>query len=323
MKKALTLLLIYFLICLLGTSALATLFMFNADSMHYVIDVPSSLFSLETFLYGMSIAFPLVSIASLVSLVLIMVRNQKNQLPCFITYIILSALTWIVFIPFSLTQLSVYDSAEHEQTEQKTSAGIFRPDSNGILYYSRVLENGNTDGIFIDSSGYLGQEGNIISFYDSPVRNSQAYPYSDVLIKNALQPPLTVTYPLSLYISLLTSALHYNESGFLAWLCFASLGLAFASIYSFQYFSEWKLSSALSVLIAAAFIIFINYFCYMDYLPAALKQFGKMLSDFTSAENPLVIVLNLITAIVFSIYGIIMKIYRLKKTEVVLSGDEL
>lgn len=306
----------YVLICVFGTAILATLFMFNADMMSYVTDVPSSLYSLDSFLCGLCISFPVVGAASLVSIILFMIRNRKGQLASLATYICLGLLTWLVFIPVSLGLFSKFEAKETSLRVTKTSAGLFREDASGVSYYSRILENGNADGIFIDVSGLLGEGGKLSSFYDLPVTNDSAYPYSDILIKNALQPPKYVTYPIALYSSLIIVAANTNYSGFFSWLLFASLGLALLSTYGVQFFSSWRLASAFSVIASQILIVFVNYFYYMGYFPSGLRQLNARLSDFVSFENPLILLINFLIAAVLLFYGLAMGIYRYKK-----SGD--
>lgn len=322
MKKVLTIVLIYILTCVFGTAALGLLFMFNLDMLKYVTDAPATFFSLDAFLYGLSVSFPLVGIAVLVAIVLLMIRDKTHQIPGLITYAVLGLLTWLVFIPFSLTQLSSYETDNIELRVERTSPGVFREDSRGVFYYSRILESGNADGIFIDTNDFTGKAGNVITFYDAPVSNASAFPYSDILIKKSLQPPKFVTYPISFYSVLLIAAEHMNSTGFLGWLSFATLGLALLSVYGVQFYSSWKLSSALSVLITVIAIIAVNYFYYMDMIPQALKQFGKMLSEFTDADNPLIVVINVIMSGILILYGVAMAVYRFRKVEVSVTGEE-
>ncbi len=311
----------YVLICVFGTAVLATLFMFNSDMMSYVTDVSSPLFSLDSFLCGICISFPVVGVAALVSIILFMIRNRKKQLASLAAYVCLGLLTWLVLIPVSLGFFSKFESDENSLRVNKTSAGLFREDARGISYYSRILENGNADGIFIDVSGLLGERGKLSSFYDFPVTNDSAYPYSDILIKNALQPPKYVTYPISLYSSLIIAASNMNYSGFFSWLLFASFGLALLSTYGVQFFSSWRLVSAFSVVAAQILIVFVNYFYYMGYFPPALRQLNMRLSGFVPFENPLILLVNFVIAAILLFYGLAMGIYRYKKSEEAQMGE--
>lgn len=299
--------------------------MFNADMLSFVTNVPSKLISPNAFLFGLSVSFPLIACISLFALVLLMIRNRENQIASLAIYAFLAAATWIFLLPFSLSFLSDFQSENESLSLNKnaTSIGIFRENDAGVFYNSRIREDGNVDGIFIDTTGYLGEEGELEPFYDLPVNNSDAYPYSDILVKKALEPPKYVTYPLAVYTSLLTAAANSQRSGFFAWLFFASFGLALASTYGLQYLSSWRLCSALSVAIGQILIVFINYFYYMGFFPSWMIEFDKMISEkfSVSLENSLILVVNFLIAAVLLIFGISMGIYRTKKANRIKNGE--
>lgn len=322
MKKALTIILVYILICVLGTAALAVLFMFNADMLSYVTDLPSKLFSIGEFLYGVALSFPLICCVALFSVVLLMARNRENQILSFIVYLCLGALAWLFFIPFSLGFLSDLNSKNEgrDLQRQTTSAGIFRKDDSGVYYNSRILQDGNADGIFIDTSGF-SEDGEIVSYYDSPVNNDAAFPYSDILVKNALEPPKYVTYPLEVYTSLLTAAENSNSKGVFSWLFFASLGLALLATYGLHYFSSWRLCSVLSVAVGQILVVFLNYFYYMGFIPSGLKELESMISKVVPADNSLIFVTNFLVAVLFAVFGIVMGIYRNQKAKIGRNGE--
>lgn len=317
MKKILNIILIYVFTCVLGTAVLATLFMFNTAMLSHVADVPSALFSLDSFLCGLAISFPLAGAAALFAVVLSMVKKRKNQIFSLVLYLVLGVLTWIVLIPLSLSFFSDFQSKNAGQALSKktTSTGIFREDANGVFYNSRILDDGNTEGIYIDKTGYFGAEGNISSFFDSPVNNDAAYPYSDILVKDALEPPKYVTYPLSIYTSLLTAAENSYGKGTLGWIFFASFGLVLLATYGLQFLSSWRLCSALSVAIGQILIVFINYFYYMGYFPNGLKQVDSAISKIIPTENSLIVAINILITILLLFFGLAMGVYRTKKAK--------
>lgn len=323
MKKAFHIILIYLLVCVFGTVALAALFMFNQDLMSYVADVPSKLFSLDSFLLGICVSFPFAASLSLVAVIFHTIKNPKNQIAGLAAYIVLGALTWLVLIPVSVKNFSSFESSEPSGIQLqagKTSSGLFRKDEGGVFYYSRILDDGNADGIFIDTSDYIGGKQKITSFYDSPVNNEPAYPFSDILIKDSLQPPKHVTYPLEIYTSLLTAAENSEKSGFLGWLFFASFALALLSAYGTQFFSGWRICSALYVLIISAFVVFVNYFYYMGFLPSFLAQFDALFKKTFSVDNAFIVFANLLISAVLILLGIFTGIYRKKKSEALGNG---
>lgn len=320
MKKALNIILIYIISCVIGTVLLAALFMLNMDLMSYVTDTKPSLFSLEYFLYGLSISFPFAASFAIISVIFFMVRSMKNQFPCLLAYILTGAFTWLLFIPFSLKSVSSFEAQNINPRVNETSSGIFREGEAGIFYYSRILEDNKADGIFIDTDGQLESKNGIEMFYDEAVNNEDAYPFSDVLIKNSMQPPKYVTYPLAVYTALLTAAENMNSQGFLEWLCFATLGLALLSVYGVQFFSGWKLFSVFSVIIISILIVFINYFYYMGFFPPSLMSIDSMLSVFPG-KNPLIVLINILITLVLAIYGTFMGIYRIHRFKSSSNGE--
>lgn len=323
MKKALNIICIYILVCVFCTAALATLFMFNADILSYVTDVPSKLFSLDAFLYGLAISFPLTSSAALFAVVLLMIKNRENQILSLILYLALGAATWLFLIPASLSSLADFESKNVNFRNDVTSAGIFREDESGVFYNSRILEDGTADGFFIDTTGFLGEDGKITSFYNSPANNEPAYPYSDILIKNALEPPKYVTYPLAVYTSLLTAAENSYRNGLGRWLFFASFALALLATYGLQFLSSWRLFSALSVATSQILIVFVNYFYYMGYFPSGLKQLEPIISKIIPAaeENSLILAVNFLIAALLVLFGILTGIYRNIKAKSGRNGE--
>lgn len=322
MKKALTIISLYILICVFGTAVLAALFMFDADMHSYVTGLPSKLFSLKEFLYGAAVCLPLCGCLALMAVVLLMAGDRENQIVSLVLYILLGVFTWLVLIPFSLGSLPdlKLESENAALRRNETSAEIFRKYDDGIYYNSRILPGGTADGIFIDTSESAGEK-EFKSYYDSPVSNDAAFPYSDILVKDALEPPKYVSYPVALYMSLLSAAENSRAKGFLSWLFFASFGLALLSTYGLHYLSSWRLFSVFAVAIGQILIIFINYFYFMGFIPSGLKELESMLSKVIPADNSLVLVVNFLIAALLAVFGFFMGIYRSQKAGIGKNGE--
>ena len=310
MKRALSLGIVFFGSCIVGTILFAVLFMFSCDLSMFVTGLSSSFFSLHFFLTGLLIAFPLACIISQVLFVLYLIRHHGGMLLPLIMHIVFGLMIWLLFIPVDLHLISRYGSDDISTRVSETSAGVFRKEDHGIFYYSRVSEEGLTDGIFIDTSGFLGQEGSVIPFFDVPFNNESAFPYSDIIIKNSIQPPAIVTFPLTIYGAVLTAAQYSESSGFLHWLAFASMGLALIAVFGVQFASSWKLASASSVVSTAIAIIFINYLYYMNIMPGLFKEISAKLSQVFGAKDPLIILINLFLFVLLVVFGVFMGIYR-------------
>lgn len=312
MKRALYLAVIYLASMFVGTLVFATLFMFSCNLTMFVTGLPSSFFSLHFFMTGILLSLPLVCIIVEILLVLYLIRHPKHQLISLIMYVVFGVATWLVLIPTDFKLISRYESDVVSSRIEASSAGVFRKESNGVFYFSKINEDKTADGVFLDTTGYLGQEGAVLPLFNFSVKTESAYPYSDIIIKNSLQPSSLVIYPFSVYNAIITAGQYSASLGFFAWLAFASLGLALLSVYGIQFASSWKLANVACVITAAAAIIMINYFYYMNFLPDVLKEVASKLAEFSGLKDPLIILINIILSIIFIGFGVFMGIYRLK-----------
>lgn len=310
MKRVLYFAFVYLASMLTGTLAFAMLFMFSCNLSMFVTGLEASFFSLHFFMTGILISLPLVCVLVQVLLIFFLVRHPKKKLTSFFLYLFFGLLSWLVFIPTDLKLISRYESDSIVSRVQSTSSGIFRKEDNGVYYFSRINEDNTADGVFIDTDGYFGTEGAVIPFFDSPVSNESAFPYSDILIKNSLQPPYIVTFPLSIYNALLTAAGYSISLGFLAWLAFASFGLALLSVYGLQFASSWKLANVACILTAVLLIVLVNYFYYMNILPEVLREISAKLAQFSGIKDSLIILVNLIVSALLIVFGVLMGLYR-------------
>lgn len=321
MKRALYFAVIYLASMFVGTIVFATLFMFSCNLNMFVTGLSVSIFSLHFFMTGVLLSIPLVCILIQILLILYIIRHPKSQVISLIIYSVFGLISWLVIIPMDLKLVSRYESDAISSRIEASSTGIFRKEANGVYYYTRIEEDGTADGLFLDTTGYLGQEGAVVPLFDIPVKNESAFPYSDILIKNSLQPPVLVTYPLSIYNALLTAAQYSSSLGILAWLAFASMGLALLAVYGIQFMSSWKLANVTFVICSAFAILFINYLYYMNILPDILKEIAVKLSGFTGLKDPLIVLINIIIALLCVGIGIFMGIYRLKGVSIMESEE--
>ena len=315
MKKALYFTVIYIASIIVGTLLFATMFMFSCNLTEFVTGASGQVFSLRHFLSGLLISIPLVTVIVQVLLIYYQLRHPNNGAISLLFYVIFGLINWGLILPTDLNLITRYDLDNLSARQELTSTGVFRKEETGIFYFSRINEKYNADGIFIDTSGFLGTGETVLPFFDVPVKNDSAYPYSDILIKDSMQPSQAVLYPLSVYNSILTAGQYSISLGFLSWLSFASMGLALLSVWGAQYFSSWKLANAGFVFTAVVFVCAINYLYYMNITPEFVQVFGAKLSQYTGIKDPVIILTNLSIALLFSLSGLFMGIYRSKKSQ--------
>lgn len=310
MKRVLYFAFIYLASMFVGTLAFATLYMFSCNLSMFVTGLPSSFFSLHFFMTGILVSIPLVCVLVQAMLIFFLIRHSHKHLVSFLLYVFFGLLSWLVLIPTDLKLISRYESDSVVSRVQTTSSGVFRNELNGVYYYSRIDEENKADGIFIDTNGYFGTEGAVIPFFDSTVSNESAFPYSDILIKNSLQPPYIVIYPLAIYNAILTAAGYSVSLGFLAWLGFASMGLALLSAYALQFASSWKLANVACIVTALLVIVLANYLYYMNILPEILREISAKLTQLSGVKDSLIILVNLIASVLLIVFGVLMGLYR-------------
>ena len=314
MKRALYFAIIYIASLLTGTILFATLFMFSCNLSMFVTGLPASFFSLTFFVTGLIITFPLVCVIVQVLLILYSIRHPGHYRISLILYIVLGFASWLLLVPADLKLYARYENYLEQTRVEASSSGFFRKDAGGVIYYSRIEENGNAEGLFIDTSDFQDLENSVVPFFDVPAKNESAFPYSDILIKNSLEPPKIVTFPLALYSALLTAGQYSAALGFLAWLSFASMGLALLAVFGLQFGSSWKLANVAFVITGIITIVVINYLYYMNIMPGVVREVSQKLSWLVSAKDPLIILVNFVIAILLGIFGVFMGIYRLNGT---------
>lgn len=319
MKRALYFAIIYLASLLVGTLIFATLFMFSCNLTMFVTGVHSSFISLHFFMAGILLSFPLVCVITQVLLVLYLIRHPQQFVLSLILYVVFGLASWLALIPTDLRLIARYESDTVSARVEATSAGVFRKEESGVFYYSRIAEDGTADGLFFDTTGSFGLEGTVRPLFGIPVKNESAFPYSDVLIKNSLEPSELVTHPLSVYNALLTAAGYSASLGFFAWLGFASLGLALLAVFGIQFTSSWKLANVVCVITAATAIVLINYLYYMNILPELLRELAAKLSQLSGIKDPLIILANIVISALLILFGTFMGIYRLRGNSVLES----
>ncbi len=319
MKRVIYFAAIYLASFLTGTFVFALLFMFSCNLTMFVADTPMNFFSMHFFMTGIFMSVPLVCVLIQILLILYLIRHPKNQLISLIMYLIFGLFSWLIVIPADLRLISRYDSDVVSSRVEASSAGVFRQEETGVTYYSRIDQNKLGEGLFFDTMGFHGDKGTVEPFFDIPVKNESAFPYSDILIKNSLQPSPIVTFPLSVYNALLTAGRHSASIGIMAWLFFASMGLALLSVYGLQFASSWKLANVVYVVIFSALIVLFNYFGYMNYFPDVLKEVAASLSKILPIKNPLVVLVNGMISVLFTVFGVFMGIYRLRGSSILES----
>ncbi len=316
MKTAVSFIFSFIMMCLVGTVFTALIFMAGKNLMYLVAGQPLSFFSLDFFLQGLFVMFPLICVIAQLLLILYIIRHPAGQILPFIMFTIISFCSWVILIPCDMQLADSYikKSAVEEKPAPPMTPGYFREEVGGVYYYTRLLENGNADGVLLDvNDRYGSRKGGVYKFYDQKTANASAVPYADVLVKKAVEPSGMISYPMKVYNTLIDTAMKSWKSGFSTWLAFASLGLAFYALYGLQFASSWRLLNSFLILLFGNGISYLNYLIYIEkFFPEFVLAVTEKVS-FISGPNPFIVLVNLVLFIIFAVYGVVMRIYRLKK----------
>ena len=126
-----------------------------------------------------------------------------------------------------------------------------------------------------------------------------ARPFSDLLIKNTLTPPVIVKPLIPVLQIIADKTLEALKGGWKSWIAFSSIGLAFMSILGLRRLFRWRLLNSTVALLAFAGILLVNiiYFSGWDGIIT------------TGVTIPMWL-MNCIIACLFSFLGIILAITR-------------
>lgn len=307
----------YFFIILCALTA-GTLFIVLSFESKALVSGQSNHFSKEIILYALIVIVPSIIFMISCALSIYKIRHLANPVGCTIAYVVLMLVSWLGFFPlhqiFSAKLMQNLPPLETVTSNSEISKGYFRTTSTGTHYYLEDSTNHVAPVVTLN---------NKISPNDSPKFQNiditeETKPFNDPLIKNTMG-----TSPNNLskiFIALIRQSQNYWKNGYLAWLCFCSLGFALGSCYCFIRFSSWRLINMFLCIISTLGILFFN----MTYFSPALDSFRSALYSIfyghglfagmvrREIDVPLFF-LNMITGTLFTAAGFIISAVRNKR----------
>lgn len=303
MKRIRNAVIIYFVMCLLGTFVGAIFSMLCMNVTNLVIGTRLPLLSLPLFIKGIFLTFPLASVVSLLLIVLYHIRHNKASFLVLVAYILLGSLTWLFLTPQAL-KLSFGEDMRLGITNNVVSLGYYREDDGLVYYWASLSPDGRGEGFVIDLYGQHGKAGTIYPLHDAEVQTKRPQSiFADTIVSSAIKAPRIVASPLAVYLLLLYQGRDAASRGYSLWLSFATIGLALLSVYGLGWLSTWKLLNAFLVMIASVGIAFLNYGLYtnLQFLSNAwLSHTGSF-----GSHLPLSTCVNIFISLVFSLAGIL------------------
>ena len=342
MKASLTLVLLFFTTCLFGSLASAGLVMLGLDLRVLVAGSSFIPFSAAFFGRGILLSFPFVCIGALLGVLLYLIRHPAQTIFPIITYILLGLLSWGVFIPAATGLNGYYDRITFDWIGQAESADLtpnyFRVYDGNVYYYSKVFRYAEAardmygEGLMIDLKGIRGKTGAVYTFSTTVVIRDSEKEYSDVIFKEAARMPPVVAAPLKAYMTLYTMASNSVWSGVIAWLSYASLGLAMLATAWLTSLSSWRFLKAFVVVVAGIAVAVVDYLVYahllLPDLAAACRELfvgvglasPQVFSGMLNIIEPLALFVNLLCFALFFVLGMVGK--KLFSHDVQLAGDD-
>lgn len=315
MKKALKLLLVYFILMLITIGVGSVLYSIYLSILASVNGDNFVLFSLDIYLKALFFIIPCACIVISPILAFAHIRNRGGVFQL-VMYILLSAVTWGVILPVSLNFGERFDS-NHITAVKGLSKEVFREADNKIYYFTNDLTNyRSTSAVIIDKShsGTISIEP--MMDYSAEVLYGEAAPFTDSLIKNSFNENYARNFfDFGILIQEAKVAL---DSGWNYWLAYLAFGFALCSLYGISGLFVWKLLDVMLVLFMTLIIFFINSYSQINPFIFSIveKINGTRMFSFLGKymNEPFFVLLNLIFGLIFIVIGIV-KYARNKKKQ--------
>ncbi len=317
MKKALKLVLMYFLVLLIGTAIGMFFYTIYLSVQGAVAGTPFSLFNKTDMLRALF--YVVLCMLIFICPIMVYIRISNNGgIAHFITFILLSGITWALGVPALLhyeskVMYNVKDSS------RMLTGGYFR-EYNGKVYYFTSDYNANpymdTTSIIIDTApdGEVSIE-NIKPSQDFVLFRESA-PYRDSLIRSTMDEK-DVKYSIISFDLIKQCAVQAFAKKWTFWLGFLSLGLVFASLYGAASLFRWKLLNTGFLMFATFLILAANTLYFHPVFVSFRRQhidtqrFFMFLAKYI--DYPFLVLCNVFFSFVFLIIGIICFATRKKR----------
>ncbi len=299
--KSLNIFFVFLLTILIGTILTACLYVVDMSCKALVVGQSAKFFNFSYFVSGILLMLPIVCMCSGFFMCAYLIKHAESEKLPIIFYYIIYISTWLFLIPFLMFVRKSYVQ-EHNFVQENInlSSGYFRNQDDYVFYFSNVNDD-FADGLLIDLSG---KDKDVYTF--SNLKISQKDGFKDSLIENDVKIPILLQKIINGFENLMLRAENFRAKGYFSWLCFASLGLALASLAGLRNISNWKLLNLITEIFFVVAILIFNYMILSEKLFASFNQevnnFFKFLPNGASA---FLIITNLLCFIIFFVIGII------------------
>lgn len=261
MKKALNLILVYFLLLIIGIVSATFLYSFYINIMNYVAGNSMTFFVNEDIIKSLffSTYCMLLFICPVISYYRI---RRPGGLPQLFGFIFVSLLTWCVFFP-GVCHVENYINREFRKDTEVThlTKGYFRKIDNNVYYFTKEFESENNNvatssAVIIDVSEHGKVTHKTVRDIPSMDFNRKAAPFKEVLVKqNFDNSRITLPIDFSNLFSKLQNCLEFKLCYILYFLSFA---LVMCSIYAVTNFFNWKLINTIFIFFLTVALVSAN-----------------------------------------------------------------
>ena len=284
MKTVLIELLAFVLLCVFGAAAGGFFIMIYHGVASFVVGSQMNVFSIQHFVNGAMIFFPIFLLFIPMFL--------------FLTLIRLSLSVWIFAAPIFYTASQEKSQALANSESLDLSSGYFR-NINGNTYYFTLTTGNYVSGIRINGNYFSSAESsNSVRFLDSNYMNFKRdwLGFCDPLVGENLTPPPVLSNFLRGISIVHQKAYEASSGGKLSWLFFSSMMAALVSVGAVISASEWKMADAFYITFDTVVILVLNSLCLFGVFDSAIAELagqGKILAfvagHFQAAINCLII----------------------------------
>lgn len=317
MKKALKLVLMYFLVLLIGTAIGMFFYTIYLSVQGAVAGTPFSLFNKTDLLRALF--YVLLCMLIFVCPIMVYIRISNNGgIAHFITFILLSGITWAIGVPVLLhfESKAMYN---FKDPSRMLTGGYFRQNGDDIYYFTGDYNASpyvSTSTIIIDTTPDGEVDIQNIKPSQDFILFREAAPYRDSLIRKTMdeEQPHTSVISFSLIKQWASTAFAKTWT---FWLGFLSLGLVIASLYGTASLFRWKLLNTGFLMFATFLILAANTLYFHPVFVSFRRQhidtqrFFIFLAKYI--DYPFLVLCNVFFSFVFLIIGIICFATRKKR----------
>lgn len=311
MKKAINLIIMYFVILIAGIAVGTLFYSFYLNVLNFVAGQELDIW--DTDILIQSLFFVAIAMCFLIFPLLSYYRvRHPGGAPQAVTYVILSIFTMVVLFPATIQlKTKYYDKFPQTTRIAHLSGGYFRQSGDKLYYFTKDFASNPVTGqdtttVIIDTSenGVVSIE-KIKDTPDFPLYKD-AEPCKEILVKNAFNG--TINSNKGSFTILVERAEEAFHKGWIPCIGFMTIALALCAVYAMTSFFNWKLLNAFIIILNTSIIVFVNGFYQTpaaDGIKNALGNNRLMHLLGRYIDEPLLDSFYIILAILFLVIGII------------------